>query len=148
LSIFIPASLLLAEDDGATTPRDAPEAEEYNFLTFQTSDAQLQGWCNTNRTAADSGLHPETEEDMAFAADVAHLHSLFRESCLADLREAVLRKGAAVPVFGKSQFGLETFFQMRPHAQTALSSLPSSPQKVELGFLCCWVFWFGFIYNA
>lgn len=116
-------------------PPPVTEADEYNYLSFQHDDAVLAGWCNSNTAAPDAPWRPETDEDAAFVAGVAHMHAMFADHGGADgVCELVVRPQNSGPIFGKQQFGTETFFQRRKAAPAPAP--PVAAVKVRGGFSC------------
>eukprot|EP00039_Didymoeca_costata_P008949 m.118915 g.118915 ORF g.118915 m.118915 type:complete len:743 (-) comp14296_c0_seq1:2237-4465(-) len=87
--------------------------EEYNHLQFDCESHAISGWCNTNRSVPDMRLLPDTDEDRAFVEAAAEMHSFFMNNQHSDVVELMLRKNYNTPIYAKSCFGLETYFQLR-----------------------------------
>jgi len=58
-------------------------------------------------------LLPDTDEDRAFVNAASEMHAFFGNEALPDVVEVILRKNYNTPVYGKSSFGLENYFQLR-----------------------------------
>jgi len=105
----------LAQHDGTTSLESQQVVDEYNHLSFDDESFAISGWCNTNRSAPDTRLLPDTDEDRAFVSAVSEMHAHFtsRRPNIADVTEIVLRKNFNTPIYGKYSFGLESYFQLR-----------------------------------
>ena len=97
------------DSDGGTEHQHV--VDEYNHLSYDQDSHAISGWCNTNRSEV--RLLPDTDEDRAFVNAASEMHAFFLNEALPDVAEVMLRKNYNTPVYGKTSFGLENYFQLR-----------------------------------
>lgn len=58
-----------------------------------------------NRSAPETRLLPDTDEDRSFVSAVSEMHAFFSTTKTAEVTEIMLRKNFNTPVYGKCCFG-------------------------------------------